>query len=178
MTNNKKVALLRGVNIGGANRVVMNTLCSALESHGFKNVASYLNSGNILYTSSNDIPSDEMTISDTIKSEFGLNIPTIALKADTFRKICDENPFANHPELLPNLIHIIFVKSLGNLNKDFQDLNYGDSYYVGKHAVYLYTPNGYHKSKINSSFWEQQLNSLTTARNLNTVTKLLSLIGS
>ncbi|WP_348922290.1 DUF1697 domain-containing protein [Enterococcus rotai] len=69
------IALLRGVNVGGKNRVVMATLKEQFEQHGFTNVSTYLNSGNVLFSSEEtNILQLTEECEKLIESEFGLKI--------------------------------------------------------------------------------------------------------
>jgi uncharacterized protein (DUF1697 family) len=171
-----KIALLRGVNISGTNKVGMKELCKSLEKVGYKNVRSYINSGNLIFESEKDADSIEKTISKTIVNKFEVKTPVLVLTFDLLDKIYRENPF-NDNRYQPNLVHIIFIKDTTKLKLFKDKIQTEDLYQIGTHAIYLYTPDGYHKTKINNLFWEKRLNTLATARNLNTVTKLTQMLN-
>ncbi len=75
------IALLRGINVGGHNKISMPNLKAAYERRGFKNVATYINSGNIIF----DSPLDKTDLKDTcealIVEEFGLNVTVCILSS-------------------------------------------------------------------------------------------------
>lgn len=76
------IALLRGVNVGGNNIISMPQLREAFTQHGFTAVASYINSGNILFSSdSSDIGALRLTCAKLIKGGFGLDITTAVIAA-------------------------------------------------------------------------------------------------
>ena len=87
------VALLRGINVGGNNIVGMKKLKAVFESLGFKNVVTYINSGNIIFESIPD--SHEIIALDAakaIKSEFNLDIKVLVRDFRNIETICRELP--------------------------------------------------------------------------------------
>jgi uncharacterized protein (DUF1697 family) len=71
------VALLRGINVGGNNKVDMKTLVNAMESAGYKDVSTYINSGNIFFSSDKPESTLEKELNKLIQDEFGLDIPAL-----------------------------------------------------------------------------------------------------
>lgn len=88
----KYVTLLRGINVGGKNRVEMKRLRSLLESRGFTAVATYLNSGNLIFDSEKERGSLVPEIHDLIREEFGLRIPLLIKTAEEMRAVADAFP--------------------------------------------------------------------------------------
>jgi len=86
------IALLRGINVGGKNKVDMKTLKKSFEQAGMKNVVSYINSGNIIFTtdhSRNEIPH---ILEEIILSTFGLDIKVLVLSLDDMKKVMSSLP--------------------------------------------------------------------------------------
>lgn len=84
------VALLRGVNVGGRNRVPKADFQEVLESLGFRDVVIYINSGNAVFTSDNE-PSARI-VQVALESHFGFSIPTLVLSSDKIKAISKAIP--------------------------------------------------------------------------------------
>ena len=92
--NQKNVAFLRGINVGGHHKVPMADLRKAFESLGFKNIITVLNSGNVIFESGDELPNQlEAVISQHLEDTFGFPIPTIARSARSIQEIYNEKPF-------------------------------------------------------------------------------------
>ena len=89
----KYIALLRGINISGKNKISMSELKKEFEILGYENVVTYLNSGNVIFTS--DIV-DEKNIIDSvhkmIENKFNINIPIYVIRASELKKLLENKP--------------------------------------------------------------------------------------
>ena len=82
---NKYIALLRGINVGGNNKISMKELKELLEENNYKNVSSYLNSGNIIFLSEkNETELIKVEFEKMILEKFGLNIAVLVISAEDF----------------------------------------------------------------------------------------------
>ena len=89
----KYIALLRGINISGKNKISMSELKLELENNKYQNVFTYLNSGNIIFTS--DIDNKESIIKDInkiIKNKFNLEIPVFVMTSSELEDVLNNNP--------------------------------------------------------------------------------------
>ena len=87
------VALLRGINVGGNNKIEMSELKTTFELLGFKNVVTYVNSGNVVFAGSGkDQEKIAQTIEKGIKNDFRLDIKVIVRNARSIQKICKAVP--------------------------------------------------------------------------------------
>ena len=75
----KYIALLRGINVGGKNIIKMADLKTAFEQRGFQNVITYINSGNILFSSKLDETDIKCVCEKLLKEDFGLDIPVCVI---------------------------------------------------------------------------------------------------
>jgi uncharacterized protein (DUF1697 family) len=92
--NEKYVAFLRGINVGGHHKVPMADLRKELEKLGFENLTTLLNSGNIIFEAiSNDEESLEKKISAQLEQSFGFPIPTIVRKSEMIYELLNSDPF-------------------------------------------------------------------------------------
>ena len=108
---NRYIAFLRGVNVSGKNKVAMSELKKQMSEHGFSDVATYLNSGNVIFSCDNN---DEIFISDKIKSlivsAFGIDIPVFVILQAELTDILSHSPDwwgDDNKEIYDNLIFII-----------------------------------------------------------------------
>ena len=93
------IALLRGINVSGKNKILMADLKTMLQEMGFKDVQTYIQSGNVVFkTRETDSSEIELKIEDKIGTTFGFTIPVIILDKNSFEKIWKENPFNIVPE--------------------------------------------------------------------------------
>lgn len=87
------VALLRGINVGGNNKIDMKLLKKAFEQAGMSNVVTYINSGNIVFTCGDKAKQEIVHILEQcILEHFGLNIKVLVLHLDDMKKVLQELP--------------------------------------------------------------------------------------
>ena len=95
-SNNKYIAFLRGINVGGHHKVPMAALKIELAKLGFENVITILNSGNIIFdTSLTDTDKLELKITTHLEKHFGFPIPTIIRKTEVLLDLIKADPFKN-----------------------------------------------------------------------------------
>lgn len=93
----KYVALLRGINVGGNNKISMSELKAACDHIGFTNVSTYINSGNIIFESNTTLESEiTQQLEQAISSTFGLNIPVITVQEKRFLSVANNIPDTWH----------------------------------------------------------------------------------
>lgn len=107
----KYIALLRGINISGKNKISMKELKEVLEKNNYNNVFTYLNTGNVIFES--DIDSKEIimeNIYEIIKNKFDLDIPVFVIKEEELEDVLNNYPTwwgTNNKDIYDNLIFII-----------------------------------------------------------------------
>ena len=104
------IALLRGINISGKNKIAMSELKQGFESLSYENVRTYLNSGNVVFSADEDIPQIKEEIEAMIRDRFELDIPVFVITVKEVRKILDHAPdwWGNEDkEIYDNLIFIL-----------------------------------------------------------------------
>src|ERR671912_425296 len=100
----KYVALLRGINVGGATMMKMSDLKAEFEGLGFENVRTYINSGNIAFDAKKSAESKLIDrIESAIEKRFGRNVPLMVREQNDIERILNSNPFEgqydNHKEM-------------------------------------------------------------------------------
>ncbi|HEX6507991.1 MAG TPA: DUF1697 domain-containing protein [Chloroflexota bacterium] len=175
------VALLRGINVGGHAKISMADLRGLMDSLGHTEVRTLLQSGNALFTSPRDNRT-ELTgeIEQAITSGLGLRVSVLLRTGDELAALVEENPFPNGMAL-PTHLHVSFLSDQPDSERlsgiDMRRFE-PDEFRIGDRAIYLWYPNGAGRTKLSNDFFERRLGLTATARNWNTVTKLLDLTTS
>lgn len=179
----KHVALLRGINVSGKNKILMLELKSLFENLGYSGVTTYLQSGNIVFdTKSNAIPGKEASrISKAIMKTFGYEVPVLVVNASYLATTLKENPFGGSDTPDFNSVYVTFLFS--EPEKAYQESlvvpnNESGLFKIIEHKVYVHCPDGYGKTKINNQYFETKLRVGATTRNWKTVRALEGLSSS
>ena len=184
------VALLRGINLGGRNRVAMTDLRAVVGELGHTDVSTYIQSGNVLFTAplEADVAAMAQAMTATIAGKLGVTAPVVVVSRDELAQVVADNPFPGEPD--PRRVHAVLLSEppgpdlLGKLDTAVTQAaatGARDRVRVTGRTLYLHTPDGYGNSdlaqvvlKIVSS---PKAGVTGTARNWATTTKLLALCG-
>ena len=173
----KYISMLRGINVGGQRKVRMDDLKSVYESLQFKNVQTYIQSGNVIFESSQgDIPVLTDTIEKGIEAGFGFPVPVTIRSRGDILKVLRGNPFKDRED--QSKLHVTFLKTnpAADLVSSIDECgSNGEQLRILKREIYLYCPNGYGRSKLSNSFLEKKLAVVATTRNWKTVQALYEL---
>jgi uncharacterized protein (DUF1697 family) len=140
---------------------------------GFSNVSSYIQSGNVTFTSaSHDKKRMAGSIAENIAKKFGFEINVLIKSKDELNNIIKENPYSEiaHKDL--SKLHITFLlnqaskSAILQLNKILLD---SDEFFAVKDIIYLYCPNGYSRTKLTNTHLERILGVSATTRNFKTI---------
>lgn len=171
------VVLLRGINVGGRNRLPMKDLTAALEAIGCANVKTYIQSGNAVFSKpGRKAPELARLVADTIAERHGLAPAVILLTARELENAVRANPFPT-AESDPKSLHVSFLAEEPT-SPNCDDLNEikseSESFALRGSTFYLHAPDGIGRSKL-AARAEKLLGVSATARNWRTVTTLLEL---
>lgn len=173
----KYIALLRGVTPTGKNKIPkMSYLVEVLEEVGFKNVSTYIQSGNILLDTDLKRDDTENLIHNTILDKIGADLSIIIKEKDQLQKSVIENPFDNAYDF--SRIHLVFTNE--NIDTDKLEIiksrNFGlEKFAVGSECLYLYLPRDAKPKRLNTNYIEKQLSLTMTMRKLNVINHLVEL---
>jgi uncharacterized protein (DUF1697 family) len=184
------VALLRAINVGGAGKLPMTQLREVLEGLGHRDVATSIQSGNVVFTPPSTAPTAELSraIEDALEAAVGFRPPAVVLTGTELGAVHSDNPFPAVTE--PKQLHVgFFADALGSTYaaqaRDAQrrahEQGSRDEVAVSGSVVYLHTPDGIGRSRLAELIGRIRADDGAkvqgTFRNWATVTKLLELLG-
>lgn len=178
---NRYIALLRGINISGKNKIAMSELKTSFLEIGYTAVSTYLNSGNVIFFSDVD---DKDTISNTIKSmiknKFELDIPVFVISQEELEDILNHAPDwwgDSNKEIYDNLIFMFpalsydeFYNKVGSPKEDYEKV------YNYKNAIFWsFSRKNYQKTNWWSKTASSNISDKITIRTANTVKKIVGM---
>lgn len=170
------VSLFRGINVGGHQVVRMDELKALYESLGFRDVVTYIQSGNVVCTGDDADPAQlSRQIEDAFAQKFGFQARVIVRTATELQKIIENNPFQNQPAKESNRVLVMFLAAPPEsaVQEDLHKAYAGpEEIHIVGQEVYIYYPNGMGRSKLSHTLIEKKLKTVGTGRNWNTVLQL------
>ncbi len=172
------VALLRGINVTGKNMIKIETLRATFESLGFKNVVSYINSGNLAFdTATTDDSKLAKKIHDAIQKDFGFDISVMVRSIVEIAEVVTWNPFAGQFESHKD-VHVFFLNDKLTDEQESLLLEQGNENelfgILGRHVACLLKIH-ITDSAVGKGFIDKKLKVAATGRNWRTVQKLAEL---
>jgi len=175
------ISMLRGVNVGGHNSVEMGALRALYESLKFEAPRTYVQSGNVIFRSKENIsPALAKKIQNAIERKFNCRPEVILRTTNELRKAIIASPFPASRGLEPGKILVTFLNAEPGPEANATLLklklkNYPEEIHLKGRELYIYFPNGAGKSKLPWSTIAEALKTQGTARNWNSVTKMLEI---
>ncbi|PEC22089.1 DUF1697 domain-containing protein [Bacillus cereus] len=167
------IALLRGINVGGHKIIKMVELKQMFESIGLTQVKTYIQSGNIVFESEEDISFIKGSIQSEIKNVFDFDVPVMLRTNEKFINIIKKCPYDANSLLEGESIHVAFLANVLSEKEKNQLLmlkNETEDCYIDENVVYLFFKNSIRNSKLMNQF--QKLHTPATVRNWRTVNKV------
>jgi len=176
----RQVALLRGINVGGRNKIAMAPLREAITALGYADVQTHLQSGNVVFGTDRRPDRVASEVEAVIADRFGLAIGIVVRTHDHLAQVVSRNPL---PEAAAEparfLVNFLSAAPDPAVVAEIDPAAYDpDVFRVRGRDVYLYCPQGIRDSKLAAFPWGKRLGLVATARNWNTVTRLLEMTGS
>ena len=173
------IALFRGINVGGNNKLPMKELVAVLEGLGLQNIRTYIQSGNVVFESTIqnlDQLADRMAAA--IRKSHGFEPRVLLLDAAKLEKAIKDNPFPEG-EAAGNTLHFNFLSEVPP-KPDLAGIEkiraVTERFKLKGDVFYLYAPDGIGRSKLALGM-ERLLGVPMTGRNWNTVSKLKEMCG-
>lgn len=174
------ISILRGINVSGHKKIKMVDLKDIYEKLGFRNVVTYIQSGNVILDDpSNDPHKIKFNIEAAIEKKYGFHVNVQLRSKSELDEIYSKLPFKNiNLEQDGSKILVTFLSGQPSAEEFDQLSKYvspSENLLLGDHVFYLHCPDGYGKTKLSNVLVEKKLNLVSTTRNLRTVVKLCEL---
>jgi len=171
------VALLRGVNLGRNRRLAMADLRRWLEALGYGDVRTHLQSGNAVFTSDRKPAEVQREMEKRLAEETGAAIRCLVRTHDELQRVVDANPFGDIATDPAKLVVAFLAEPAKKARLATLDpAQYEpERWHLGPREIYLWHPNGINQSKLTNELTDRNLGVMATARNWNTVLKLLAM---
>jgi uncharacterized protein (DUF1697 family) len=172
----RHLGLLRGINVGGNNLLPMKDLAALFTEAGCKDVATYIQSGNVVFTAEPALAAKlPALVAAGILASHGIKAPVLVRSADELRAVLLGNPYPGDEAML----HVMFLADRPDPAKVAAldpAVSPGDSYTVAGREIYLRLPNGVARTKLTNAWFDARLATVSTGRNWRTVAKLCELV--
>ena len=171
----KYIALLRGINVGGKNLIPMQALITEFEKLGAKDIATYIQSGNVVFSGSASLAKQlPEQLPKAVQAAFGFTPQLLILEPKALAEAVNKNPFSAQD---PKALHYYFLAELPkdpNMEGLDTACSASEAYTLDGQICYLSAPDGIGRSKLAAKM-EKCLGVPTTARNARTVGKLIQM---
>ncbi len=173
------ISMIRGINVVGAKIVKMEALRKMYEGLGFKNVRTYIQSGNVIFQTIKKKEKElEALIAKEVLKKFGYEVKVMVMTAEHLNKIINGNTLARDKTKETIYLHVTFLATAPgdhNLQDILDKKQPGEEIIITNHAVYLYCPLGYGNTKLGNNFLESKLKTTATTRNWRSTNEILKL---
>lgn len=174
------VSLFRGINVGGNRIVPMKDLKELYASLDFKDVVTYIQSGNVVCSGNDtDMALISQRIEESFAAKFGFHSNVIVRAAAEIQEIIEHNPFQDQPEKESKRLLVLFLATqpASTALEDIHQAYTGpeELFLIGR-ELYIYYPDGMGRSKLSHTLLEKKLKTAGTGRNWNTVLQLQKLV--
>lgn len=172
------IALIRGVNVGGHNRLPMAELRALCRELGWVDVRTYIASGNVVFRAAGVPPALESNLERGLGRRFGLEVAVVVRTAETWHALVQTNPFPDASCSEPSRVALVLSKqpprpdAVAGLRERAAD---GERVERAGDALWVHFPGGAGRSRLSPSVMERWVGSPITARNWRTVKKLAEL---
>ena len=170
------VALLRGVNVGGHKKIPMAELREVATRCGFESVATYIQSGNLVFGAGGKAASVGATLEKAIAERFGHEVAVIVRTEKEWSRVCAGNPFeeeepnrvvAHLSRARPAREAVALLRGRARSGERIEAVDW---------TIWVHYPEGQGRSDLSPAFFDRAVGSPVTARNWNTIQKLAALL--
>lgn len=173
------IALLRGINVGGYKKIKMADLRNLLENEGFLAVQTYIQSGNIVFSSNEtDASLIALKIETIIEEAYEFHVPTHIITHEYLISVLNQNPFKDDETKEQKLMNFAFAYNEPSTENVAKLMSYSypnEEIVLANQMVYCYYGTGAAKAKYTGNFMENKLKVTLSSRNYNTVVKLIEM---
>jgi uncharacterized protein (DUF1697 family) len=173
------ISMLRGINVGAHNRIKMDALRAVYESLGLRDVQTYVQSGNVIFSTKEKARTKLRTrIETAIHKKFGFRPDVILRSVSEMRDAIARNPFAGRRDIEPSKLLVTFLaeKPDGRAQQMIREIKaHPEELHLDGRELYVYFPNGMARPTLSWATLGKSLNTTGTGRNWNSVVKLLEM---
>ncbi len=173
--SHRYVALLRGINVGGGNKLLKGELVEIFAEAGCRDIRTYIQSGNVVFRAApSHVDGLSARITDSIASSHGYQIPVVIRTGADLASVVSGNPFLA-AGADPGKLHVGFLAEppdparVATLDPDRSP---PDAFEARGNEVYLHFPAGVARSKLDNAYFDRTLGTVCTIRNWRTVCRL------
>jgi uncharacterized protein (DUF1697 family) len=174
------IAFLRGINMTGHNSLKMKDLSDLFIDLGFSDVETYIQSGNVIFSSPGKLP--EREISDLLRKaifeRFGYSVPVILRTIGELKRVLSANQFSSEESFDNTKMAVIFLNEFPSALKirDLAVINTSpEKYEISGREIFIYCPDGFGRSRLYSNFFDKKLGVVGTGRNWKTINSILEI---
>ena len=173
------IALLRAVNLGGYGKIAMADFRQLLDGLGFKNVQTYIQSGNAVFNATGSAAKVGAAIEAALEKLMGARVDVIIRTHEDLTRIIAANPFAKEAAANGALVHVGFLAgppsaaagpALQAIPEKYPARR--DRYHLAGNHIYFHLPDGAAETKFSGKTVDRAVGVPATGRNWNTVVKL------
>ena len=169
------IALLRGINVSGHKKILMTDLITLLEKSELQNVKTYIQSGNVIFSSSKKKETLSTIIFEAIQKKYGWEVPVLVLTSIEIKSILDNCPFSGEKKEKSYFILLKNKPATETVLETSKLSNSNEELIITNSCIYIFYSLGAGKSKLGTNFFERKLKVRATARNYRTMAKLLEM---
>jgi len=167
------IVFLRGINVGGHRKIKMTDFKSILSNKGFKNIGTYIQSGNLFLTSKESKEDISEKIKDIIKDQYQFDVPALCISQEELNSLLEKSPFKGESEK-KKLYYCILDELPENDNINaFKNIDFkGDQWQINGNVLYIKYQEKLSSSNLDLKQIEKHLKVSGTVRNHNTMVKM------
>lgn len=179
------VALLRGINLAGKNKLPMAGLVELFEAAGCAEVRTYIQSGNVVFAATPAVARRvPKAVADAMEQRFELQVPVVLRTAAELTRVAASNPYlkaagaAGGAGVQESSLHVVFLAdepAASRVAALDPQRSPGDAFQVVGREVYVWLPNGAARTKLTNGYFDTKLATISTMRNWRTVQTLAEL---
>jgi len=175
----KRIAILRGINVGGRRKVMMDDLKKLCLELDFSDISTYIQSGNVIFNDPSARSNLELSnmIENAIQKRYAFEVPVIVRTVSELIQAVLDNPFYSEEADIDRL-YLTFLNEEPLEENRIKTEKYQyppDEFVIIGKEVFIFCPGPYNKTKLSNSFFENKLKVKATTRNWKTVLKLITL---
>lgn len=172
-----QVAFLRGINVGGHNRIGMQRLRELLSGAGYQDVRTHLQSGNAVFRVPGTSERTRADLEGRIARELGLDVPVLVRERDELADVLAADPLRQVvTDPAKSLVAFLSRRPDPEAVAALDPAEFApDEFRVRGREIYLWCPNGVRRTKLTNAFLERRLGVSATVRNWSTVAKMAEL---